>query len=76
MRRVVVTGIGLVTPLGATTASSWENLIEGKSGIKQIPAEMFDTSDLPTKIAGIVPAFDLDQYIPAKDQRKMDKFIA
>ena len=75
MRRVVVTGIGLVTPLGATTASSWENLIEGKSGIKQIPADMFDTSDLSTKIAGIVPAFDLDQYIPAKDQRKMDRFI-
>ncbi len=75
MRRVVVTGIGLVTPLGATTSSSWENLIEGKSGIRQIPAEMFDTSDLATKIAGVVPDFDLEQYIPSKDQRKMDKFI-
>ncbi len=75
MRRVVVTGIGLITPLGATTDSTWNNLIDGKSGIKQIPAEMFDTSDLPTKIAGIVPEFDLEKYIPSKDQRKMDKFI-
>lgn len=75
MRRVVVTGIGLITPLGATTDSTWNNLIDGKSGIKQITAEMFDTSDLPTKIAGIVPDFDLEKYIPSKDQRKMDKFI-
>ena len=75
MRRVVVTGLGLVTPLGATTDSTWNNLIEGKSGIRQIPSEMFDASDLATKIAGIVPEFDLEQHIPSKDQRKMDKFI-
>ncbi len=75
MRRVVVTGIGLVTPLGATTDSTWKNLIDSKSGIRQIPADVFDTSDLATKIAGMVPEFDMEASIPSKDQRKMDKFI-
>jgi 3-oxoacyl-[acyl-carrier-protein] synthase II len=75
MRRVVVTGLGAVSPLGATTKLSWENLINSKSGIVKIPEGIFDTSDLATKIAGLVPALDLDQYIPSKEQRKMDKFI-
>ncbi len=81
MRRVVITGIGLVTPLGATAKSTWENLIQGKSGIRSIPQGLFDISDLSTQIAGLVPSkderdgLDLEQYISSKDMRKMDKFI-
>ncbi|MBA8667291.1 beta-ketoacyl-ACP synthase II [Holosporaceae bacterium 'Namur'] len=81
MRRIVITGIGLVTPLGADAKSSWENLIRGKSGVKKIPLELFDTSDLNTRIAGLVPGkdeqcgLDLEKYIPLKETRKMDKFI-
>lgn len=75
MRRVVVTGMGAVSPLGANLSSTWEGIINSKSGIKTVPAEFFDTSDLPTKIAGIIPAFDLNQYIEANQQRRMDKFI-
>lgn len=81
MRRVVITGIGLVTPLGSTTQSTWNGIINSKSGIKAIPSTMFDTSDLPTKIAGLVPqvneenGLNPDDYIPGKEQKKMDKFI-
>jgi 3-oxoacyl-[acyl-carrier-protein] synthase II len=80
MRRVVITGIGLVTPLGGDTKTSWGNLIEGKSGVKHI--DMFDVSDLPAKIAGLVPhgdpsqgLFDPDQWLEPKEQRKVDRFI-
>lgn len=77
-RRVVVTGIGMVSPLGATLQSSWSKLINGQSGINNI--SYFDPSDLPCKIAGQLPtsgddAFNADQYVSSKDQRKMDKFI-
>lgn len=75
MKRVVVTGIGLVTPLGATTNDSWNGIKSSKSGIVSIPSELFDSSDLPTKIAGIASSFNPDDYIPSKDQRRMDKFI-
>lgn len=81
MRRVVVTGVGLVTPIGATTESSWRNLTQNKSGIRRIPNEIFDPSDLATQIAGIVPlaneadGFDVEKYIAGKDTKKMDKFI-
>ncbi|MFI4984093.1 MAG: beta-ketoacyl-ACP synthase II [Rickettsiales bacterium] len=75
MRRVVVTGIGSINPLGITATESWNNLIQNKSGIKKIPDFLFDTTDYPTKIAGIVPAFNLDEHISPKEQRKMDKFI-
>lgn len=75
MRRVVVTGIGTLNPLGITATESWNNLIQSKSGIKKIPDFLFDTTDYPTKIAGIIPPFNLDEYISPKDQRKMDKFI-
>lgn len=79
MRRVVVTGMGLVTPLGGTVKSSWDALIAGQSGLRRI--EHFDTSDLPCKVAGMVPrgeeehAFNPDAFIPPKEQRKMDTFI-
>ena len=80
MRRVVVTGMGMVTPLGDGVDVTWKRLIAGESGIRAIQA--FDTSDLPTKIAGEVPVgdkanghFNADLYLPPKDQRKVDKFI-
>jgi 3-oxoacyl-[acyl-carrier-protein] synthase II len=80
MRRVVVTGFGLVTPLGVGTESVWKQLLGGKSGIRSI--QNFDVSDLPAKIAGQVPRgetasgdFNADDWVPPKDQRKMDEFI-
>ena len=81
MRRVVVTGLGLVTPLAATTHASWKSLISGNSGITKIPPHVVDASDLATKIAGTVPTLEepnglnLDEYIPPKDQHKMGRFI-
>ncbi|HJQ56265.1 MAG TPA: beta-ketoacyl-ACP synthase II [Vineibacter sp.] len=80
MRRVVVTGMGVVTPLGDGVATTWPRLLAGESGIRAI--QSFDVSDLPTKIAGEVPVgdranghFNADLYMPPKDQRKVDKFI-
>lgn len=75
-RRVVVTGLGLVTPLGRDVASSWTALCEAKSGVSAI--EHFDTSQLPCKIAARVgeqTGFNADDYIQPKEQRKMDRFI-
>src|SRR5258705_12237582 len=80
MRRVVVTGIGLVTPLGIGTNNIWRRLIAGESGLRAI--QSFDVSDLPAKIAGQVPRgsteeglFNTDDWVPPKDQKKMDLFI-
>ncbi len=80
MRRVVVTGIGLVTPLGANASVTWERLINGESGITEVTE--FDVKDLPAKIAGTVPkgATDLglfcpDDWVEPKEQRKIDRFI-
>ena len=80
MRRVVVTGLGMVTPLGDGVDTNWRRLMAAESGIRAIQA--FDTSDLATKIAGEVPAgdianghFNADNYMSPKDQRKVDKFI-
>ncbi len=74
MRRVVVTGMGMISPVGGTLEESWKNLIAGKSGIGKI--EHFDTTDFPVKIAGLVKNFDAEQWgISSKDQRKMDVFI-
>ena len=80
MRRVVVTGIGLVTPLGTGASLTWDRLINGESGISKVT--QFDVQDLPAKIAGTVPqgATDLglfcpDDWVEPKEQRKIDRFI-
>ncbi len=80
MRRVVVTGMGLVTPLGIGLDRVWNRLIEGESGIRAI--QSFDVSDLPSRIAGQVPRgdrksglFNPDDWVSPKDQRRMDEFI-
>lgn len=80
-KRVVVTGTGLVSPLGATTNLSWERLIRGESGIRALLPEMY--GDTPVKIGGRVPnieedaegGLDLDKFIPLKEQKKGDRFI-
>lgn len=72
-RRVVVTGLGMLTPLGNDVASSWQGLQQAKSGISLI--EHFDTSAYTTKFAGLVKDFDVEPYFPAKDAKKMDLFI-
>ena len=80
MRRVVVTGLGLVTPLGIGIEKNWGDLTGGKSGIGAI--QSFDVSDLPVKIAGQVPrgdsadgGFNAEDYMSPKDQRRVDDFI-
>jgi len=72
-RRVVVTGLGLVTPVGIGVKTSWEALLEGRSGIGVI--RTFDSSDLPVHIAGEVKDFDPLEYIEPKEVKKMDRFI-
>jgi 3-oxoacyl-[acyl-carrier-protein] synthase II len=80
MRRVVVTGMGLVTPLGVGLERNWSSLLAGTSGVRAI--QSFEVSDLPVKIAAQVPRgetasglFNADDWVPPKDQRKMDGFI-
>ena len=81
MDRIVVTGMGLVSPLGVGVTASWKRLIEGRSGLRLLPEEM--VGDLAAKVGGIVPhiaedteaGFDVDRYVPVKDQKKMDRFI-
>jgi 3-oxoacyl-[acyl-carrier-protein] synthase II len=72
-RRVVVTGVGAVTPVGNTAEEFWAALIQGKSGIG--PITRFDAGPLPTKIAGEVKGFDSLRYIDKKDDRKFDPFL-
>jgi 3-oxoacyl-[acyl-carrier-protein] synthase II len=72
-RRVVVTGVGAVTPVGNTAEEFWAALIQGKSGIG--PVTRFDASPLPTRIAGEVKGFDSLRYIDKKDDRKFDPFL-
>ena len=73
MRRVVVTGLGMLSPLGNTPEATWENLLLGKSGISNI--EHFDTSEYTTKFAGLVKDFDAQNYMERKEAKKMDLFI-
>lgn len=72
-RRVVITGIGLITPQGIGVEKSWKSLIEGKSGIKKIT--QFDSSSFQTQIAGEVDSFNPEDYIEPKEVKKMDRFI-
>jgi len=72
-RRVVITGIGMVTPHGTGTEKSWKGLVEGRSAIRKIT--LFDPGDIPCQIAAEVPDLDLDRFIPLKEQKKMDRFI-
>ncbi|MBL4760668.1 MAG: beta-ketoacyl-ACP synthase II [Mariprofundaceae bacterium] len=74
-RRVVVTGIGLVTPLGTGTDLTWNNLIAGKSGIRRISHFDAVAAGMACTIAGEVPDFEVGDHINRKDARKMDKFI-
>ncbi len=80
MKRVVVTGMGLVTPLGCGVEATWSRLLAGESGIRSI--QSFDVSDLPVKIAGQIPQgdkssglFNPDDWVEPKDRKKMDQFI-
>lgn len=72
-RRVVVTGLGLITPLGVGVDRSWDGLVKGASGIREITH--FDTSAFNTRIAGEVDGFNPEDYIEAKEIKKMDRFI-
>ena len=80
MRRVVVTGLGLVSPVGFGVSRAWDNLIAGASGIRAV--DTFDVADLPCRIAGMVPratpeaaGLDADAVVPPKERRRMDTFI-
>ncbi|KQR86106.1 3-oxoacyl-ACP synthase [Burkholderia sp. Leaf177] len=72
-RRVVVTGLGLISPVGNTVADGWANLVAGKSGIGEITK--FDTANFSTRFAGEVKGFNVEDYMPAKEARHMDTFI-
>src|SRR6476620_5934862 len=72
-RRVVITGMGVVSPVGNSVEEAWSNIAAGKSGIG--PITSFDTGSLEVKIAGEVRDFDPLTYIPAKEARHMDRFI-
>ncbi|MBT3831297.1 MAG: beta-ketoacyl-ACP synthase II [Gammaproteobacteria bacterium] len=72
-RRVVVTGMGMLTPLGVDLESSWQGLTAGKSGIA--PIQSFDTTDYPVRFGGHVPELDISEYLPRKEARRMDGFM-
>lgn len=72
-RRVVVTGLGIVSPVGSTVEKAWANIVAGKSGIT--PIDVFDASEMPVRISGAVRDFNADDYVPPKDQKKMDTFV-
>ena len=72
-RRVVVTGLGVVSPVGNTVQEAWQNVLAGKSGITRVTR--FDPSRLACQIAGEVKAFEISQYLSAKEARRMDRFI-
>ncbi|WP_394132130.1 beta-ketoacyl-ACP synthase II [Shewanella maritima] len=72
-RRVVITGLGLVTPVGNDVDTSWQSLLAGQSGIE--PITKFDATEFTTRFSGSVKDFDVEQYLSKKDARKMDLFI-
>lgn len=73
MRRVVVTGLGVVSPIGLTTEESWKNAVEGNSGISKI--SLFDSENLPVHIAGEVKNFDSSKYLDIKEARRTTRFV-
>ena len=72
-RRVVVTGLGCVSPVGNTVADAWANLLAGKSGIDMITR--FDATNFSCRIAGEVKGFNVEDYMSAKEARTMDAFV-
>ncbi len=72
-RKVVITGLGIISPVGNTIEQAWQNILAGRSGIDKITR--FDASTFSTHIAGEVKDFDVSKYIPVKDARRMDTFI-
>ncbi len=72
-RRVVITGLGIVSPVGSTIEKAWSNIKAGKSGIS--PIDVFDASEMPVRISGAVRDFVADDYVPPKEQKKMDTFV-
>lgn len=72
-RRVVVTGLGVISPVGITVKDSWETILAGKSGIRKITA--FDVSGFPCQFAGTVQGFDITNHLSTKEARKLDTFI-
>ena len=73
MRRVVVTGLGIVCPLGNSVEEAWKNALAGKSGVRKI--QSFDASEYSSQIAGEIRDFDSSAYVPAKEARRFDKFV-
>lgn len=73
MRRVVVTGLGIVCPLGNNVEEAWKNALAGKSGVRKI--QSFDASEYSCQIAGEIRDFDSSAYVPAKEARRFDKFV-
>ncbi|WP_025367406.1 beta-ketoacyl-ACP synthase II [Thioalkalivibrio paradoxus] len=69
----MVTGLGIVSPVGSTVETAWANIVAGKSGIT--PIDVFDASEMPVRISGAVRDFNADEYVPKKDQKKMDTFV-
>ncbi len=72
-RRVVVTGLGIISPVGSTIKSAWDAIVGGESGIG--PITRFDVSAFPVRFGGAVRGFDLTQYMTPKDARRMDEFM-
>src|SRR5262245_51115793 len=80
MRRVVVTGLGMLTPLGCGVETTWRRILKGESGVSRV--DRFNVSDLPATIAGQIPrgngsdgTYNPDQWMEPKEQRKVDEFI-
>lgn len=72
-RRVVITGMGIVSPVGSTIDTAWADVVNGVSGIG--PITRFDVSAFPCRFGGAVKGFELEQYLPAKESRRMDEFM-
>jgi 3-oxoacyl-[acyl-carrier-protein] synthase II len=72
-RRIVITGLGIISPVGLNVGEAWENILAGKSGIG--PLTHFDVSSFPVRFGGAIKGFDVSQYIPPKESKKMDPFI-